>query len=46
MDTITIIMPEWFEVFICLWIITYCLNYITSTDLYKIFKKELLKRNK
>lgn len=46
MDTITIIMPKWFEIYISLWIITYCLNYITSTDLYKYFKKELLRRNK
>lgn len=46
MDKTTIIMPKWFEIYISLWIITYCLNYITSTDLYKYFKKELLRRNK
>lgn len=45
MEETTIIMPKWFEIYISLWIITYCLNYITSTDLYKYFKKELLRRN-
>ena len=45
MEETTIIIPRWFEIYISLWIITYCLNYITSTDLYKVFKKELLKRN-
>ena len=41
--TITVEIPQWFEVFISIWIITYCLNYITSTDLYKIFKEGIKK---
>ena len=33
--------PQWFECFISLWIVIYCINYITSTDLYKTIKERI-----